>query len=270
MSKPKPAALAERQGHALVITLNRPEAMNAVNADVSTAVGEAIEQEDKDAEVRAVVLTGAGGRAFCAGVDLKALSRGEDISARATRNGGSPVCGWLDNPVPNPAVRGIKAAPLCGTAGAPATRPPCGLSRWVSGAGYCSSTTPVLEAVRRSGRAGRTWGSRRTAGCPHLRRRGADEGRLSRRTCRGETNRTTHRSVPQRKPDPACPLRARSGEDRQTLKTSERHSVCAAHLGRCSLHADGTLSRKASQATRQARHERSWLHTGAVRRVAEA
>ena len=73
------AALAERRGDVLVITINRPEARNAVNGAVSTAVGDALEQAQNDAAVRAVVITGAGDKSFCAGADLKAISRRENL-----------------------------------------------------------------------------------------------------------------------------------------------------------------------------------------------
>jgi enoyl-CoA hydratase/carnithine racemase len=49
------------------LTLNRPHALNAVNAELSAAVGTALEEADHD---RDVVLTGAEDRAFCAGADL--------------------------------------------------------------------------------------------------------------------------------------------------------------------------------------------------------
>jgi crotonobetainyl-CoA hydratase len=73
-----PAALAERRGNVLLITINRPEARNAVNAAVSTAVGDALQEAQDDPEVRAVVITGAG-ESFCAGADLKAISRRENL-----------------------------------------------------------------------------------------------------------------------------------------------------------------------------------------------
>ena len=74
-----PAALTERRGNVLVITINRPEARNAINAAVSIAVGDALQQAQEDPDVRVVVITGAGDKSFCAGVDLKALARGENV-----------------------------------------------------------------------------------------------------------------------------------------------------------------------------------------------
>ena len=54
-----PAALTERRGNVLIITINRPEARNAVNSAVSTAVGDALQQAQDDPDVRAVVITGS-------------------------------------------------------------------------------------------------------------------------------------------------------------------------------------------------------------------
>ena len=74
-----PGALTERRGNTLIVTINRPEARNAVNQAVSVGVGDALQQAQDDPEIRAVVITGAGDKSFCAGADLKALSRGENI-----------------------------------------------------------------------------------------------------------------------------------------------------------------------------------------------
>ncbi|OQZ88596.1 enoyl-CoA hydratase [Mycobacterium alsense] len=73
------AVLVEHRGDVMVITINRPEARNAVNAAVSIGVGDALEQAQNDAGVRAVVITGAGDKSFCAGADLKAISRRENL-----------------------------------------------------------------------------------------------------------------------------------------------------------------------------------------------
>ncbi len=74
-----PAVLAERRGNVLIVTINRPEARNAVNQAVSTGLGDALQQAQDDPEIWAVVVTGAGDKSFCAGADLKAISRGENI-----------------------------------------------------------------------------------------------------------------------------------------------------------------------------------------------
>jgi enoyl-CoA hydratase len=69
-----PHALIERQGHVLIVTLNRPEARNALSGPMMALMRQAWDQVDGDPGIRACVLTGAGG-AFCAGADLKAMTR---------------------------------------------------------------------------------------------------------------------------------------------------------------------------------------------------
>ncbi|MGO9251502.1 MAG: crotonase/enoyl-CoA hydratase family protein [Mycobacterium sp.] len=75
----RPAVLAERRGNVAVITINRPEARNAVNSAVSIGVGDALDEAGHDPDVRAVVITGAGDKSFCAGADLKAIARRENL-----------------------------------------------------------------------------------------------------------------------------------------------------------------------------------------------
>lgn len=65
--------LTEKRGAVLLVTLNRPDAMNALNADVTAGLLAAYEQLDSDPALGAGVLTGAG-RGFCAGMDLKAFT----------------------------------------------------------------------------------------------------------------------------------------------------------------------------------------------------
>ncbi len=69
------AVLTEKRGRVLLITLNRPEARNAVNSDVGRGLMAACEQLDEDAGLTAGVLTGAG-KGFCSGMDLKAFLEG--------------------------------------------------------------------------------------------------------------------------------------------------------------------------------------------------
>ncbi len=73
-----PAVLTERRGNVMIVTINRPEARNAVNAAVSAGIGDALHDAQHDPDIRVVVITGAG-ESFCAGADLKAISRRENI-----------------------------------------------------------------------------------------------------------------------------------------------------------------------------------------------
>ena len=72
----EPVLLVERRDGVAVLTLNRPEAMNALNGALRRALAEALAEAQADPETRALILTGAG-RAFCAGLDLKELGRGD-------------------------------------------------------------------------------------------------------------------------------------------------------------------------------------------------
>ena len=62
----------EKHDRVLLITLNRPQAMNAINSELGLGLVAALEQLDGDAGLTAGVLTGAG-KGFCAGMDLKAF-----------------------------------------------------------------------------------------------------------------------------------------------------------------------------------------------------
>ncbi|MEM7002030.1 MAG: crotonase/enoyl-CoA hydratase family protein [Pseudomonadota bacterium] len=77
------AVLIERRGRVMVITLNRPEAMNAINGALSHGLLNAVRELDADDGLTAGVITGAG-RGFCSGMDLKAFARGEDIGPLTT------------------------------------------------------------------------------------------------------------------------------------------------------------------------------------------
>jgi crotonobetainyl-CoA hydratase len=67
----------EKLDHVAVITLNRPEVLNAVNSQLCADVGEALEVIANDPKIRVSVITGSGSRAFCVGADLKAVAAGE-------------------------------------------------------------------------------------------------------------------------------------------------------------------------------------------------
>ncbi len=63
----------ERDGHVAVITLNRPQKLNAVTPEMADAIVSAVGECNESDSIRCVILTGAGERAFCAGSDIREL-----------------------------------------------------------------------------------------------------------------------------------------------------------------------------------------------------
>ncbi|WP_419929535.1 crotonase/enoyl-CoA hydratase family protein [Candidatus Poriferisocius sp.] len=98
--------LYEAEGRIAVITLNRPEARNAMSPELSAALGEAFDQFEADDDLWVAILAG-NGRVFCAGADLKALSEGrtagiitaeEGFGRFARRQRDKPVIAAVDRP----------------------------------------------------------------------------------------------------------------------------------------------------------------------------
>ncbi|MYQ33917.1 crotonase/enoyl-CoA hydratase family protein [Streptomyces sp. SID4956] len=108
----KSAVLVEDRGHVRVLTLNRPEARNAVNQELSLLLGTALEEADTDPAVRAVVVTGAGDKAFCAGADLKAVSRGENIIPPGREAWG--FAGYVNHHIGKPVIAAVNGFALGG------------------------------------------------------------------------------------------------------------------------------------------------------------
>src|SRR5262249_39597109 len=71
----------ETRDHKAYITLNRPEAMNALNREITNAIGEAVLDYERDDDLLAAIIIGEGGRAFSAGWDLKQVA-GDDAAGR--------------------------------------------------------------------------------------------------------------------------------------------------------------------------------------------
>jgi enoyl-CoA hydratase/carnithine racemase len=71
--------VVERRGAVLVAGLNRPDARNSLNASLFRAIGAAVLEAESDPELRVLVLTGTGDKAFCAGMDLRAFAAGEAV-----------------------------------------------------------------------------------------------------------------------------------------------------------------------------------------------
>jgi enoyl-CoA hydratase len=100
--------LVERRGAVQLIVINRPEARNALNLAVATAIRDAVDELDADDELRAGVLTGAGG-IFSAGMDLKAFLRGERPSFP-----GRGLCGITETPPRKPMIAAVEGWALAG------------------------------------------------------------------------------------------------------------------------------------------------------------
>jgi enoyl-CoA hydratase len=110
-----PHALIERRGHVLIVTMNRPQARNALSGPMMALMRQAWDEVDRDPDIRVAVLTGAGG-AFCAGADLKAMagshpgvafSRGElDVSVIEPLLKGRRLAKPLIAAVEGPAIAG--------------------------------------------------------------------------------------------------------------------------------------------------------------------
>jgi enoyl-CoA hydratase len=106
-ASPESAVLVERRGRLLIITINRPEAKNAVNAAVNQGLADAMDRLDGDAGLSVGVLTGAGG-SFCAGMDLKAFARGETVVLEGRG------LGFTERPPVKPLIAAVEGYALAG------------------------------------------------------------------------------------------------------------------------------------------------------------
>lgn len=107
-----PPVLVERQDHVMIVTLNRPEARNSVNLEVTLRVGEALEEAEQDPDVWVVVVTGAGDKAFCAGADLKAVARGEAFFPEGKEHWG--FAGYVSHHISKPTIAAVNGFALGG------------------------------------------------------------------------------------------------------------------------------------------------------------
>jgi len=100
----------ERRGGVGILTLNRPEARNAVSDEVSQAIEATLDEFETDDAVSAVVITGKG-PVFCAGADLKMVAQGRGMEI-ATKRGG--FGGIVTRDFPKPLIAAVNGPALAG------------------------------------------------------------------------------------------------------------------------------------------------------------
>jgi enoyl-CoA hydratase len=95
------------------ITLNRPKLMNALSAEVVEEILRAVEDARTDENIRVIVLTGAGEKAFSAGADIKAMAGMTALKARELSSMGQRLCVTLEN-LEKPIIAAINGYALGG------------------------------------------------------------------------------------------------------------------------------------------------------------
>jgi enoyl-CoA hydratase len=103
-----PKVLTQRQGHVLLVTINRPHVKNAIDLDTATAINDAMDVLDGTDDLFAGIITGAG-RTFCAGADLRDLVPPDD--ARTPPRGGFGV---MKRPPRKPLVAAVEGVAVGG------------------------------------------------------------------------------------------------------------------------------------------------------------
>ena len=97
--------------HVALVTIERPEARNAVNVAVVQGISRAVELTESDVDIWAVILTGAGGKAFSAGADLKEVAAGRALSLRTEQGG---FAGFTHRPRGKPWIAAVEGFALGG------------------------------------------------------------------------------------------------------------------------------------------------------------
>jgi len=106
-----PAVERQRQGRVEILTINRPEARNAINGEVSSQMAAALEELEHDDSCSVVIITGAGDKAFSAGMDLKAFASGEGASIMGAKGG---FGGIAEREFPKPLIAAVNGSCLAG------------------------------------------------------------------------------------------------------------------------------------------------------------
>ncbi|MEM2337901.1 MAG: enoyl-CoA hydratase-related protein [Candidatus Bathyarchaeia archaeon] len=105
--------LYEKSEGIATITINRPEALNALNADVIDEILKALKDAEADENVKVIVLTGAGEKAFSAGADIKTMREMNALKARELSQIGGKICSTIEN-LEKPVIAAINGYALGG------------------------------------------------------------------------------------------------------------------------------------------------------------
>lgn len=89
--------LTSLEQHILTVTINRPDKLNALNRDVFTELGEVLDEVEKNPEIRSVIITGAGPKAFVAGADITEFTGLDKEQAMALAKRGQDVFFRIEN-----------------------------------------------------------------------------------------------------------------------------------------------------------------------------
>lgn len=104
-----PEVVTERRGHVLVVTINRPDVRNAIDAAVAHGIADAMDRLDTDGDLHVGVLTGAGGY-FSSGMDLKAFHATRELPHVPGRGFG----GLVQKPPSTPLIAAVEGFALAG------------------------------------------------------------------------------------------------------------------------------------------------------------
>jgi enoyl-CoA hydratase/carnithine racemase len=104
----------EQVGAVRILRINRPEARNSLNGEVISGIGLGVAEADDDPEVGAVVITGTGDRAFCAGMDLRGFAQGRNVEAERQETGRKAYQAFIRRGISKPVIGAANATAVAG------------------------------------------------------------------------------------------------------------------------------------------------------------
>ena len=114
MAEAESVVVREQRGNVLVLRMNRPDARNALSPALMGELGTGVADGESDPNIRAIVLTGTGDRAFCAGMDLRAFAEGGDAPT-PEQQAGMPAFGrFMSGDISVPVVGAAQATAVAG------------------------------------------------------------------------------------------------------------------------------------------------------------